>query len=108
MPRTLKQAQRQAAADVASETGVPLPDPRLQCTGTRVIASWLAQRQADQNDPSDATLEVVATAQLSSRDPLTGEELLKAKRVETNESGNLDELVNRFASACPAFKTARA
>ena len=97
----LKQAQRQAAADVASETGVPFLI--LDCNAPdAVIASWLAQRQADQNDPSDATLEVVA-AQQASRDPLTGEELLKAKRVETNESGSLDELVKQIRQRLPGL-----
>ncbi|MDD1956934.1 AAA family ATPase [Pseudomonas sp. 8209] len=97
----LKQAQRQAAADVASETGVPFLI--LDCNSPdAVIASWLAQRQADQNDPSDATLEVVA-AQQASRDPLTGEELLKAKRVETNESGSLDELVKQIRQRLPGL-----
>lgn len=97
----LKQTQRQAAADVASETGVPFLI--LDCNAPdAVIASWLAQRQADQNDPSDATLEVVA-AQQASRDPLTGEELLKAKRVETNESGSLDELVKQIRQRLPGL-----
>lgn len=97
----LKQAQRQAAADVASETGVPFLI--LDCNAPdAVIANWLAQRQADQNDPSDATLEVVA-AQQASRDPLTGEELLKAKRVETNESGSLDELVKQIRQRLPGL-----
>lgn len=97
----LKQAQRQAAADVASETGVPFLI--LDCNAPdAVIASWLAQRQADQNDPSDATLEVVA-AQQANRDPLTGEELLKAKRVETNESGSLDELVKQIRQRLPGL-----
>lgn len=97
----LKQAQRQAAADVASETGVPFLI--LDCNAPdAVIASWLAQRQADQNDPSDATLEVVA-AQQASRDPLTGDELLKAKRVETNESGSLDELVKQIRQRLPGL-----
>ena len=97
----LKQAQRQAAADVASETGVPFLI--LDCNAPdAVIASWLAQRQADQNDPSDATLEVVA-AQHASRDPLTGEELLLSKRVETNESGSLDELVKQIRQRLPGL-----
>lgn len=97
----LKQAQRQAAAEVASDTGVPFLI--LDCNAPdAVIASWLAQRQADQSDPSDATLEVVA-AQCASRDPLTGEELLLSKRVETNESGSLDELVKQIRQRLPGL-----
>lgn len=57
-----------------------------------MIANWLAKRQADKNDPSDATLGDVEQQQ-TSRDPLSAEELLLSKRVETNESGTLDALV---------------
>ena len=97
----LKQPQRQAAAAVASETGVPFLI--LDCNAPdAVIASWLAQRQADQNDPSDATLEVVA-AQQASRDPLSAEELLQSKRVETNESGSLDQLVKQIRQRLPGL-----
>ncbi|MNE41091.1 hypothetical protein D3C80_1351430 [compost metagenome] len=97
----LKQAQRQAAAGVASETGVPFLI--LDCNAPQaVIASWLAQRQADKNDPSDATLEVVE-AQLASREPLSSEELLQSKRVETNESGSLDLLVKQIRQRLPGL-----
>ena len=97
----LKQPQRQAAAEVASETGVPFLI--LDCNAPdAVIASWLAQRQADQNDPSDATLEVVA-AQQASRDALSNEELLQSKRVETNESNSLDDLVKQIRQRLPGL-----
>lgn len=97
----LKQAQRQAAAEVASETGVPFLI--LDCNAPdAVIASWLAQRQADQSDPSDATLEVVA-AQQAEREHLNAEELLQSKRVETNESGSLDELVKQIRQRLPGL-----
>ncbi|MNE34556.1 hypothetical protein D3C80_1282830 [compost metagenome] len=97
----LKQDQRQAAAGVASETGVPFLI--LDCNAPdAVIASWLAKRQADQNDPSDATLEVVK-AQQASRDPLSAEELLQSKRVETNESGSLDLLVKQIRQRLPGL-----
>ncbi|NER59214.1 AAA family ATPase [Pseudomonas sp. MAFF212428] len=97
----LKRAQRQAAAEVASATGVPFLI--LDCNAPdAVIASWLAQRQADHNDPSDATLEVV-TAQQADRDPLSAEELLQSKRVETNESGSLDELVKQIRQRLPGL-----
>ncbi|MDR0277416.1 MAG: AAA family ATPase [Paucimonas sp.] len=97
----LKQPQRQNAAEVASETGVPFLI--LDCNAPdAVIASWLAQRQADQNDPSDATLEVVA-AQQASRDALSAEELLQSKRVETNESASLDDLVKQIRQRLPGL-----
>ncbi|MGE8409235.1 MAG: bifunctional aminoglycoside phosphotransferase/ATP-binding protein [Pseudomonas sp.] len=97
----LKQAQRQAAADVASDTGVPFLI--LDCNAPdAVIASWLAQRQADQTDPSDATLEVIA-AQQASREPLSSEEKLQSKRVETNESASLDDLVKQIRQRLPGL-----
>nr|WP_255263634.1 bifunctional aminoglycoside phosphotransferase/ATP-binding protein [Pseudomonas aegrilactucae] len=97
----LKQAQRQAAAEVASATGVPFLI--LDCNAPdAVIANWLAQRQADQNDPSDATLEVVA-AQQTEREPLNAQELLQSKRVQTNESGSLDELVKQIRQRLPGL-----
>ncbi|MNH38315.1 hypothetical protein D3C73_1563370 [compost metagenome] len=75
----------------------------LDCNAPHaVIASWLAQRQADKNDPSDATLEVVE-AQQASREPLTAEELLQSKRVETNESGSLDQLVEQIRQRLPGL-----
>lgn len=97
----LKQTQRQAAAEVASETGVPFLI--LDCNAPdAVIASWLAQRQAERNDPSDATLEVVA-AQKASREALSAEELLQSKRVETNESESLDKLVEQIRQRLPGL-----
>ncbi|MCF5429834.1 hypothetical protein GIV88_28420, partial [Pseudomonas syringae] len=65
----------------------------LDCNAPQaVIAAWLAQRQTDNNDLSDATLTVIE-GQQANRDPLSAEELLLSKRVETNESGTLDALV---------------
>lgn len=97
----LKQPQRQAAAEVASETGVPFLI--LDCNAPdAVIANWLAQRQAEQNDPSDATLEVIA-AQQAGRDPLSAEELLQSKRVETNESASLDTLIEQIRQRLPGL-----
>ncbi|OLS62450.1 bifunctional aminoglycoside phosphotransferase/ATP-binding protein [Pseudomonas putida] len=97
----LKQPQRQAAAEVASETGVPFLI--LDCNAPdAVIASWLAQRQADRNDPSDATLEVIA-AQQASRDALDADEQLHSKRVETNESDSLDKLIEQIRQRLPGL-----
>ena len=97
----LKQPQRQAAAEVASETGVPFLI--LDCNAPdAVIASWLAQRQADSNDPSDATLDVIA-AQQASRDALDADEQLHSKRVETNESDSLDKLIEQIRQRLPGL-----
>lgn len=97
----LKREQRQAAAEVASETGVPFLI--LDCNAPdAVIANWLAQRQADRTDPSDATLEVIK-AQQASRDPLDEREVLQSKRVETNESGSLDQLVKQIRQRLPGL-----
>src|SRR5690606_32562765 len=97
----LKREQRQAAAEVASETGVPFLI--LDCNAPdAVIASWLAQRQADRSDPSDATLEVVQ-AQQSSRDPLDEQEVLQSKRVQTNEGGSLDLLIKQIRQRLPGL-----
>ncbi|MCK9797852.1 AAA family ATPase [Pseudomonas sp. MAFF 302030] len=97
----LKRAQRDAAAEVAEHTGAPCLI--IDCNAPEaVIASWLAQRQADSNDPSDATLEVIA-AQQANREALSAEELLRSKRVETNESGSLDALVANIRQRLPGL-----
>jgi len=67
-----------------------------------VIESWLAQRQADAVDPSDATLEVIA-AQQASREALGADEVLRTKRVETHESGSLDALVEQIRQRLPGL-----
>ncbi len=97
----LKREQRDAAAKVAEATGAPFLI--LDCNAPQaVIASWLAKRQADKNDPSDATLAVIEQQQ-ASRDPLGAEELLLSKRVETNESGTLDALVAHVRQHLPGL-----
>jgi predicted kinase len=97
----LKREQRDAAAKVAEATGAPFLI--LDCNAPQaVIASWLAQRQAEQNDPSDATLAVIEEQQ-AHRDPLTPEELLQSKRVETNQSGTLDALVAQIRQRLPGL-----
>lgn len=97
----LKSAQRNAAAKIAEATGAPFLI--LDCNAPQaVIASWLAQRQADKNDPSDATLTIIEEQQ-ANRDPLTAEELLLSKRVETNESGTLDALVAHIRQRLPGL-----
>jgi predicted kinase len=97
----LKREQRDAAAKIAEATGAPFLI--LDCNAPQaVIAAWLAQRQADKTDPSDATLAVIEEQQ-ATRDPLSAEELLLSKRVETNESGTLDALVAHIRQRLPGL-----
>jgi len=97
----LKREQRDAAAKVAEATGVPCLI--LDCNAPQaVIESWLARRQADAVDPSDATLEVIA-AQQASREALSADEVLRTKRVETHESGSLDALVEQIRQRLPGL-----
>ena len=97
----LKHAQRQAAAEVASATGVPFLV--LDCQAPEaVIASWLAQRQAEKTDPSDATLEVVK-AQQASREPLNATELQHATRVDTQESASMNQVIDQIRQRLPGL-----
>lgn len=97
----LKRDQRDGAAKVAETTGVPFLI--LDCNAPQaVIAGWLAQRQTENNDPSDATLAVIE-AQQASREPLDAEETLRSKRVETNQSGDLDDLIKNIRQRLPAL-----
>lgn len=97
----LKSAQREAAAEVAETTGVPFLI--LDCNApAAVISSWLQQRQAQSDDPSDATQEVI-DAQQANREPLSQAELLQTKRVETNESDSLDKLVEQIRQRLPGL-----
>jgi aminoglycoside phosphotransferase family enzyme/predicted kinase len=97
----LKRQQREAAAQVAEDTGVPFLI--LDCEAPQaVIAGWLKHRQAQDNDPSDATLEVIE-AQQASREPLSEEEILRSKRVETNVSSDLDNLIDNLRQRLPGL-----
>ncbi|MEX6503982.1 AAA family ATPase [Pseudomonas zhanjiangensis] len=97
----LKQAQRLAAWQIAEETGVPFLI--LDCQAPEaVIAGWLAKRQADGRDPSDATLDVVH-AQQASREALSEDELAHSKRVDTDQSASLDSLVARIRQRLPGL-----
>lgn len=97
----LKHDQRDAAEKVAEATGTPFLI--LDCNAPQaVIESRLAQRQADQQDPSDANLAVIA-AQQSSREALTPAEILCSKRVQTNESGTLDIVVAQIRQRLPGL-----
>ena len=97
----LKHAQRDSAAKVAEATGAPFLI--LDCNAPQaVIESWLALRQADKKDPSDATLAVIE-AQQASREALTPAEILCSKRVQTNESGTLDTVVEQIRQRLPGL-----
>ncbi|MNC68055.1 hypothetical protein D3C75_1186050 [compost metagenome] len=97
----LKHDQRNSAAKVAEATGAPFLI--LDCNAPQaVIESWLALRQADKADPSDATLEVIA-AQQATREALTPAEILCSKRVQTNESGTLDTVVAQIRQRLPGL-----
>ncbi|MVW76617.1 bifunctional aminoglycoside phosphotransferase/ATP-binding protein [Pseudomonas xionganensis] len=95
----LQWAQRQAAWQVAEEAGVPFLI--LDCQAPEsVIAGWLAQRQAQGQDPSDATLEVIQ-AQQATREALSTEEQAHSKRVDTHDSTSLDSLIERIRQRLP-------
>ncbi|HLD66659.1 MAG TPA: AAA family ATPase [Pseudomonas sp.] len=97
----LKQAQRDAAWQVAEATGAPFLI--LDCQAPEeVIVSWLAQRQQAGVDPSDATLEVIQ-AQQAAREALRADEQLHSKRVDTHESASLDSLVERIRTRLPGL-----
>ena len=75
----------------------------LDCNAPAVvISSWLQQRQAHAEDPSDAT-QAVIDAQQAGREPLSEAELLQTRRVETNESGSLDKLVEQIRQRLPGL-----
>jgi uncharacterized protein len=97
----LKAEQRQAAAAVANETGVPFLI--LDCHAPEaVIASWLEQRQAENSDPSDATLEVVK-AQQASREPLDAQELVNSTRIDTQEASGMDQVIDQIRQRLPGL-----
>lgn len=90
----LKHAQRQQAAGVAENCGVPLLILDCQAPDA-IIAGWLAMRQGDGKDPSDATTEVIA-AQQSSREPLSADEQRLAQPVLTHDKGSMNSLTERI------------
>ena len=95
----LKHEQRQQAASVAGNCGVPLLILDCQAPDA-AISQWLAERQAAGVDPSDATAEVVA-AQQASREPLTAEEQQYSQAVLTNEAASMEKLVEQIRSRLP-------
>ena len=95
----LKLAQRQAAHAVAEQAGVPFLILDCQAPQT-VIAAWLAERQAEGRDPSDATLAVIQ-AQEAGREPLRDEELPHSGRIDTHDAASLNGLVERIRQQLP-------
>ncbi|MGV8917776.1 MAG: AAA family ATPase [Pseudomonas sp.] len=97
----LKREQRDAAASVAEASGAPFLI--LDCDAPKaVIAQWLAQRQAENVDPSDATMDVIE-AQQASREALGADEILRSKRVETNNSSDMDSLISNIRQRFPGL-----
>ncbi|WP_437883723.1 AAA family ATPase [Pseudomonas sp. LRF_L74] len=97
----LKQAQRKAARQVAEENGVPFLI--IDCQAPReTIAEWLNQRQGENNDPSDATLEVI-DSQLANREPLDEAELAYSKRVDTTDSSSIEALMELIHQRLPGL-----
>lgn len=97
----LKLEQRHATAQVAEASGAPFLI--LDCAAPKaVIQGWLAQRQAQNDDPSDATMEVIE-AQLAKREALTADETLRSRHVETNISSDLDKLVDDIRQYLPGL-----
>lgn len=97
----LQQAMRQNAWQVAEDAGAPFLI--LDCHAPEaVIAGWLEQRQHLGQDPSDATLEVIQMQQ-AQREPLSSDELVSCKRVDTHDSSSLDSLVERIRQRLPGL-----
>ncbi len=97
----LKQEQRQAAWQVAESTGVPFLIIDCQAPDA-VIEQWLAQRQAQGADASDATMEVIR-AQQADREALSEAEQLLSRRVDTHEAASLDDLVAAIRQRLPGL-----
>jgi aminoglycoside phosphotransferase family enzyme/predicted kinase len=97
----LQQAQRKQARQIADATGVPFLI--LDCHAPdSVIAGWLAQRQTQGTDPSDATMEVIR-AQQAIREPLDASEQQRSKRVDTHDAASLDGLVGQIRQRLPGL-----
>ena len=97
----LKQTQRQAALGVAEQLGVPFLI--LDCHAPlAAITVWLAERQAQGLDPSDATLAVIQ-AQEAGREPLSEEEQRHSGRIDTHEAASLEGLVERIRRYLPGL-----
>ncbi|QLF92969.1 AAA family ATPase [Pseudomonas sp. ABC1] len=97
----LQHKQRQAAKQIAQATGVPFLI--LDCHAPEaVIEQWLAQRQLESDDPSDATLAVIRDQQ-ASRAPLDEEEVRLSRRVDTQDAASIDTLISDIRQHLPGF-----
>jgi predicted kinase len=97
----LKHEQRQAAQQVAEQTGAALMI--LDCHAPdAVISTWLAQRQAAQQDPSDAT-QAIIDAQHASREALDSAEQAVSIRIDTHDTDSLSSLITRLRNYLPGI-----
>ncbi|OYW90164.1 MAG: hypothetical protein B7Z23_10480, partial [Pseudomonadales bacterium 32-61-5] len=95
------QLARAAAWQVAEATGVPFLI--IDCEAPdAVIEQWLAQRQVEGSDPSDATMEVVKAQQVS-REPLSESEQLLSRRLDTPDAASLDNLLAAIRQRLPGL-----
>jgi predicted kinase len=96
----LQLTQRKAARQLAEDNAAAFLI--LDCHAPEtVISAWLARRQQEGRDPSDATLAVIQ-AQQASREPLDSEELAYRLAVETHDSASLESLLQRFQAVLAA------
>lgn len=97
----LKHEDRQEAAEVAHQQGVPFLIINCQAP-VPVIRQWLAERSAQGNDISDATLEVMEQQRAVIQD-LTEQEVATSQLVETHNPQSLDALLERFRLRFPSL-----
>lgn len=92
---------RQLAAEVAQACGVAFLI--IDCHAPEAtVKQWLLERQSEAQDPSDATLEVIA-AQQASRIPLSAQEQKNTVRVQTDDASSMDGLVGMIKQRLPGF-----
>jgi aminoglycoside phosphotransferase family enzyme/predicted kinase len=97
----LKREQRSAAHQVADENGVPFLI--LDCQAPQhVIEQRLQKRQAEGNDPSDATLAVIE-AQQRGREALDATEQPHARQVDTQGAASLERLLDNIRQRLPGL-----
>lgn len=97
----LRADSRQQACDVAQECGVPFLILDCHAPDT-VVQKWLHERQQAGQDPSDATVEVIA-AQQANRDPLNAKEQQQSVSVQTDDAGSMAALVGLIKQRLPRF-----
>lgn len=95
----LKHEQRLAARLVAEGNGVPFLIVDCQAPEA-FIQSWLEKRQAEGQDPSDATLDVIR-AQVAKGEELDEQERHFSITLPTHEASHLDKLVKSIRQKLP-------